>query len=471
MRPKSTSAPARPTATRAARLRVVTAALANPGVILPLAALAAGVGLAVPLAKPSIRLDGVGYYAPLASVLLDHDLDLVNEIAHAGNFMRNTWFTRPDGRIADPYPVGTAVLWSPVMAASLAFDPARARYDDPGAWRNASPGFARRYVRTIAIATALQALLAALLLYRCLRARAQRAAALAGVVAATLGTPLLFYAVAEPSYGHVASFLACTALLAAVVRRRPAPLPLLGALWGLVSLVRYQDAVLGLLVAPRLLQEAAAARGAPVRLATRIAAFALPALAVFLPQLLFWKQQYGDLFVVPLPSGFMHWTAPQIVPFLFSTWQGAFLWSPVLAVGFAGLALVRERGLRWFVWGGVALEIYISAAADDWWGSASFGARRLVVVAPLAALGVALACDRLATTRRRVAAIAVGFVILVGWNVRLTQHAAAGRLPYNSANVMEYARHYPPDHPWRRPWGKWDYARFAREIASFERDR
>ena len=448
--------------------RMTRTALDRLAAALLVAAVAA---IAVPLSRPSIRMDGVGYYAPLASVVLQHDLDLENEIAHADRFMRNAWFTLPDGRRVDPYPVGAAVLWSPVMIVSWLFDGARGRYDDPGAWRLASPGFSRRYIVTIALATALEGIAAAALLWITLRRRAGGWPAAAGVLAATLGTPFLYYTVAEPSYAHTASFLACTALLAAVLSPRRAPLWVLGALWGLVSLVRYQDAVLGILVAPRLLDEVAQSRHAPRRLAIRVLEFVIPAFLVFLPQPLFWRQQYGEFAVVPLPQGFMHWAGAPIPAFLFSTWQGAFLWSPALAAGLAGLVFLRDRRLRAALWAAAALEIYVSAAAGDWWGSASFGARRLVVIGPIAGLGMALAVRQLATTRARRIAVGLVVAVLVGWTVRLTQFASDGWLPHNAANAPDYARHYPTEHPWSRQWGKWEYGRFVRELAAAERAR
>ena len=83
---------------------------------LVLAVLIGAVCVVRPLARPSIRMDGVGYYAPLASLLFDHDLNLANEIAHVGNFMQNAWLTLPDGRLVDPYPVFAHAdhrMWTP----------------------------------------------------------------------------------------------------------------------------------------------------------------------------------------------------------------------------------------------------------------------------------------------------------------------------------------------------------------------
>ncbi len=416
-------------------------------------------------------MDGVGYYAPLASVLFDRDLNLANEIAHAGNFMRNAWFRLPDGRLVDPYPVGAAILWSPAVAVVLAFDPQRHEYGLPDRWRGASPGFERRYVRAVALATALEALAGAALLAWSLRSRLRRSSVLAGVVGGTLGTPLVYYACAEPSYAHTASFLAASAflLVARLERCDRRSLVVLGALWGLLCLVRSQDAVLGVLAAPVLLQALARAwRRARWRALEVAGLFLLPACIVFLPQVLFWQRIYGQPLVFAAPNGFMHWSSPAVLPFLLSTWQGAFVWSPLLLAGIAGVGCVPERRWRIALWSAMALEIYVSSAAGDWWGSASFGARRLVVIAPLAGFGVAFLFERLVTSRRRAVWVTAVLVGLVAWNVRLAQYSAAGWLPLNVRNVGEFGRDFPAGHPYREPWGEWDYARLAGEFAHAE---
>jgi hypothetical protein len=194
----------------------------------------------------------------------------------------------------------------------------------------------------------------------------------------------------------------------------------------------------------------------------------LPAGLVFLPQVLFWQRVYGQPFVFAVPGGFMHWSSPALLPFLFSTWQGAFVWSPLLLAGVVGIAYVPERRWRVALWTAMALEIYVSAAAGDWWGSASFGARRLVVIGPLAGLGIAFLFERLVTSRPRAVWVTVVLACLVAWNVRLAQYSVAGWLPLNVRNVREFARDYPVGHPNREPWGQWDYGRLAVELAHAE---
>jgi len=422
--------------------------------------------------RPAVLGDGIGYYAPLASAIFDHDLNLQNEYAHASPSVRSHWLTLPDGRLVDPYPIGVAFFWAPVIASATLTDPARANYGQPGRWRNSSPGFDKRYFNALAIGTLLQALAGAAILYRCLRPHFGRPAAALGVAGATVGTPFLYYTFGMPSYAHVASFLACAALLAAALSRSTSrrSLVLLGALWGLVALVRYQDAVLGILAAPKLWRDVVRGNRSWRERIARTCAFAVPALLVFLPQMLFWQRIYGQPLVFAVPSGFMHWWNPQVLPFLFSTWQGAILWSPVVLLGIAGLFAVPDRALRAATLAAVALEIYASAAAGDWWGSASCGARRLVVVGPVLALGVA-ALFAFTTGRggRAPLALATAVLLCIVWNWRLTQFYARDYLPRNPANAVDYMRDFPPEHPYRRVWGQWEYARWFEEVGNAER--
>ena len=199
-----------------------------------LATLAVCVGSVRTFSRPSVRIDGMGYYAPLASVVFDHDLDLRNEFLYTSPWMRKRYFPALDGRARDPYPVGAAFLWAPVFYLSYLLDPERSSHSS---YVRASPGFNPRYVRTIALATGLEVLLAGMLLYLGMRRRSGDAAALAGTMGAALGTPVVFYALAEPSYAHAASFLCGSALLVAVLvdRERRLPLAALGALWGSAS--------------------------------------------------------------------------------------------------------------------------------------------------------------------------------------------------------------------------------------------
>lgn len=435
-------------------------------------------GLVRALWNPSIRLDGFGYYAPLASVIFDGDVDLRNEFQHASRWMRRTYFVGADGNAVDPFAVGAAVLWAPAVLLTRAFDrdlPASTAAG-AGSPRSGSPAFRPRYIRAIAVTTALEALAGALLLFLALRRWTGTLAGATGTIAAALGTPLVYYALAQPSYAHAASFFAVSALLFAAVRDREKRLPIgvLGALWGFVALVRWQDAILGLLLAPRLLSEVSRLREHPALVARNLAVFVTAAVAAFTPQMWFWNQVYGSPLVYT-HHGFMRWLSPQVAPFLLSTWHGAFVYSPVLLAGFVGIALVPDRSLRFALWGAVVLEIYACAAAWDWWGGGAFSARRLTSLAPLAGVGVAWLVRRARVLDKRPGvawrtAVAVALVATATlWNVRLAQYNVRGLIPFNPDHPRDYIRHYKVGDPRRQKYGHWDHVRLMGELLDAER--
>lgn len=437
-------------------------------------AILAGLGwVAADLYHPRIAGDGVGLYAPLSSLFLDHDLNFSNEFAHSDGSIRRRWLTDPTGKFVSPYPVGAAILWFPPVAVAWILDPRKSSYGKPDSWQNSSPGFQKRYVLAVAIGTLLQTLAAGTLLLQMLKKHGVRLGnALLGVAAAILGTAILYYTLSMPSYAHSASFLASTALLFAALRpgtsRRS--LVVLGALWSFVTLVRYQDAVLGILLVPRLWRDIKAywpeSRG---ELFLRVGLLLGAAILVFLPQYFYWQAVYGGALVSKTPI-LMNWTRPAVLAFLFSTWQGAVLWSPCLVLGVLGLLRYPDRAPRFALLAAVALEIYACSATADWWGSASCGARRLSSLAPIIGLGVGLGLEKGFLEKHNIRVLRYAAVIAsIVWTVRLTQFYDAGFLPKNPGNPVDYERDYPPGDPHRKPWGLWDYGRFAGEVVASER--
>ena len=451
------------------RQRQLRAAL---GFVVP--ALALGL-LLHDLARPQFVGDGYGYYAPLASLAFQGDLDLRDELAPVGPALLRAMFLTPDGRLGDPFPVGPSILWAPaVLVAKLLPAPIAPDAGAPRA-RRAHPGFAPRFARAVLGTNVVLVLASGALLAVVLAAQVAPWAAAIALLAAVFGTPTVFYVLADPSYGHAPAFAAVTLLvaMALVDRRRPLPLVWLGTVWGLVALVRWQDAVLGLLFAPRLLTAWRAQPSTLRRRAALAARFLVPALLVFTPQMLFWWRIYGSPFLRPPGAEFLPFWRPQVLPLLFSTWNGAFVWSPLLLVGLAGWWRYPERALRLAVLGGVVLEIYVCALVLDWWGGRGIGARRLVSLAPLAAVGLAflLGSGSLRTGRSRLR-LAAGILILAAgcmWNLRLGQYQLRGMLPFNPGNASDYVRWHAPGSPPARRYGYWDYPRLLAEIAESER--
>ncbi len=261
------------------------------------------------------------------------------------------------------------------------------------------------------------------------RAGAGRGLALLGTAALLTCTPLAAYGPALYTMSHLPSAAAACLLLASVVWLDRGLVPhralLAGAALGLVALVRWQDAVFGLLLwvplAPLLGGRGAPAR--PLQLVKLLAAAGAGCLAVVSLQLHVWHLETGAWLVIPQGGDYMRWLQPHLLDFLTSGYCGLLTWSPVFALGVLGLLLPWASPLparwRWVLLIALAAEIYVNAAVHDWWGGHSFGARRMTSCVPLLAPGLANLAALVAARRRRAPTILLAALLaaLCAWGV------------------------------------------------------
>lgn len=379
-----------------------------------------------------INGDAIQYFAYLQSAVVDGDLDFSNDYrrlykgaAHDSNvWLRSRTAT---GRPPNMMSVGPAILWSPfyVTARVVLGPPERsARSEAMEAILHASVGLAGVFYATLGAWFTFKA--CALLF--------GRSAAFWATLVVWLAGPAVYYSVVSPNYSHATSMFAVALFtyawlaarasrsgstsMASLGRRQAL---LLGALGGLVALVRWQDAVVLLLPAIELL---AAVRRREVSVATAAGRLGLLGLAcgvVFVPQLVAWHTIYGIPLLVPQGSGFMQWSQPAILSVLFSLKRGLFSWTPALLPAVLGLPLLvrRDHLAGWSIVFVLAVSTYVNGAAHDWWAGEAFGARRFIGVGVFLALGLsALLAWPPAAQRSRliawssVAAIAYNFLFL-----------------------------------------------------------
>jgi hypothetical protein len=388
-------------------------------------------------AGPEFRADSAAYYVYLRSAAFDHDLDFANEWQTWGYGEGHLTAT---GLTANTNPVGPALLWSPFYAVAHVYvllDRAMA----PASY--AADGYSPPYWRAPVLGTLAAVLLGAWLLTRMLSRRFGPGVAVLAVAGAVLATPILYYALIVPSMGHGLAFAASAALLWAWDRAQRAPSLgawiVLGACFGVMTLVRWQALVLALLLLPLALQGLLRRTVRPGWLA----AGAIVALLVFTPQLIVWKVLYGKWITIPLGAGYVDWSSPRWLDTLVSANHGLFSWTPVALIGVVGLVggllsapLLHAGALLSF-----AAITWVNGGVSDWAGADAFGARRYDVVVPFLALGLARAIALLAETVRRHPLLVPAFVlaILSLWNVGLVNLFRAGGYP-DAAPVERLAK-------------------------------
>jgi Dolichyl-phosphate-mannose-protein mannosyltransferase len=367
-----------------------------------------------------VASDGIFYFAPLRSVVVDHDLDFENEYrvlgAGPGYFQRT-----PTGRLPDNYSIGPALVWLPAFLAAhlLAL---------LGLYR--PTGFGYPYFTAIATTSALAGFLGVVLVYRLLRAYFEDRVALAASILVWLGTFHAWYMIFEPSMSHALAMATVAAFLLLTHRgiRGERAFFVAGLAGGLVALVRWQNVVL---LPVALVPILARGEGRPG--ARKLAFGAAGFLLAFAPQLLFWKAIYGSFLLVPQGGGYIDWTSPRIQEVLFSSRHGLFSWAPVLWLALTGIpAFVRRAPALGFPLVGSALAaLYVNASVTDWWAGASFGSRRFDSALPLFALGLGCTIEWLVPriSRHPFATATLALAPFVVWNFLLMGVYFSGAIP------------------------------------------
>jgi hypothetical protein len=410
--------------------------------------------LLLPLFTPRIyAVDSVEYYVYIRSLFFDGDLDFSNDYARFHELNPEAGIKGGLLETRDPLtkkpinvaPVGTAILWTPAfLLAHGGVLLARAMGSSVPA-----DGYSAPYIWAVCFASIVYGLLGLLLSYTIARRYIGVWAATTATLVCWLASPLIFYMYISPPWSHTAGLFA-TALLIWYWQRTRGSRSLrqwlaLGVLGGLMVLTREQLGLFLLLPAIEALtgywralqrRDWAAVRHNLLLHTLFLLVFVL----MLTPQLLTYQILNGRLgpstIVLeklnhqpddPHAHGFLgsghFWDTlvdarPSPVT---GRWfaHGAFLWTPVWALGVAGLFLLLRRD-RW-----LAIVLLLTLFAQIWvngrfgttWHlSSAFGFRRLIEASPLFVLGVGLLIERVRLPR---SAWSLLGALLIVWNVGL----------------------------------------------------
>lgn len=345
--------------------------------------------------------DGFFGFMYLPGLVLHHSVDLAKTVPEYTAVLGR----ERTGYYANACPIGPVFLWLPTYLLGLLFHKLATV---PGLgtvlrWLvpTLTPKLSGREAADFFMAglgSLAATMLGLALVFRLVQRKLGLGAARLGVVAMALATPLCWYAVTQPTYGHAASFLAIAWLLErwdhyrqSMTTWRWAKLGLIG---GVALLMRPQEGLWFLLPGlDALVLLLGALRQRQARQALRVIGQGLLFLAcaglVYLPQLLVWYRVYGEL-RLGQPEGHFLWWNPALLESLFSMRAGLFPWVPVLYLVVPGLLWARRAlgGLVWRLGLVFALELWLNASVWDYHASWSYGPRRYTDAVPIVALGV-----------------------------------------------------------------------------------
>jgi hypothetical protein len=378
-----------------------------------------------------LRGDGLWYYSFAHSVAFDLDVDLTNQYRSLGiDDERGSQPVRETGLARFTFPVGAPFLWVPFVELGHLGVALRNAHGLPTRY----DGFSDPYFHAVAFGNLLYGFLGLLVLDRLLRMWFAPWASFLAVTGVGLGSFLAFYLTYHAIYTHALTFLLIAVFVTGWVKEEKAPrdFGILGLVLGIATLVRWQNAVFGLLPALDLM--ARLRRHEWRRVVSSAAALGGAFLLGVLPQLLSWKAIFDRFYVgVPLGADYVRWDDPFLSEILFSSRHGLFSWSPILlgaAIGFAGF--VRAHPRRGLPLAAVALLVwYVNGTVADWWGGGSYGARRFDSALPILALGLGAAIAYLAELVRRHprAVTAVVVAVAIAANALLMEAYRKGRIP------------------------------------------
>jgi hypothetical protein len=397
--------------------------------------------LTLPLANPWVRGDGVGYYAYVRSLVVEHKLDFENDW-RAGNESFTMGRILPDGKVNpqqytptghldNAFAIGPSMLWAPFIVPVHCVMLTLQKFG----MNVKANGFSRPYIIAMALATALYGFLGLLISFRLACLYTEERWALLGTLGMWFASPLPVYMYFNPSWSHALSVFVVAVFLWYWHRTRQgrtlAQWVILGLISGLVLDVYYVN--IAVLLVPFVESlvgywggwRESGVRGQAVRrlfVANLLYCFAI--LIAFSPTMITRQIIYGNLLNLGYGSmGEWLWTSPYLGSVLYSSDHGLLTWTPIVVLAVAGLFLLRRRDKKLATYFIVALVAfwYLVASHPCWDGLSSFGNRFFISLTPMFVLGLAVSLSEFAMwvkgARQAMVIASSVTALLILWNL------------------------------------------------------
>ncbi|HUF18117.1 MAG TPA: hypothetical protein VMS12_08770 [Thermoanaerobaculia bacterium] len=354
-------------------------------------AISTGLWLNPGITKP----DGVGYYVYLPSLRLDGDLLFFNEWDRFGMIDRGVILHKEvtaTDHLGNHWTIGSALYWLPsfLFADLLRTIPALALFPPDGV--------SLPYNVAVGFASAVAGLLTLLMGFRVAREFVPVFPAALATMGLWFGSPLLFYSVRNPILGHATSAFACGLVVLLSVRLRVERAAFCwfatGLAAGFAFAVRPQNGTF--LLMPFLIA-AGSERPLLQRIGLVLSGFAVAALPQVIVSFVLYGTPYGFLTGGGAAKPFAAFERIWIWEPILSWYHGLIPWSPIIALGLAGLILLwrRDRLLAAAGLYAFASQWFVNATLErSFWGAHAFGQRRFDNCTIFFLLGAAVLLSR-----------------------------------------------------------------------------
>jgi hypothetical protein len=330
------------------------------------------------ITKTAIFADARFYFAYTHSLVKDCNLDLKNEYIdlNIGTVFTNTV-------VSNSYPPGVSLFWIPL------YQNADALTRIIGA-NNQGYGFI--YQLSVALTNIFLGVFGLYLIYRLLTKYFSEKVSLLTAIFLFGATNLLFYISVEPINSHAASFFISSLFVFYFLKKEAKKEKdyylALGLLGGIAGLIRTQDLLILILPLIQILYNSKKDFKAQL---TGYLQLVIGAFIGFLPQILLWKYFFNTFWFSPYLNTGFNLLKPQVFHVLFNTQNGLFTLTPIIAVSFIGLFLIKKRlnticfySLIYFL-----IQLYLISSWKAYFQGGSYSIRMLITTYPLLSFGLA----------------------------------------------------------------------------------
>ncbi len=355
-----------------------------------------------------ITWDTISYYAYLPATFIYHDLSLEFIKDDPAFFSDKVWpETLSNGNYAVKTTMGLSLLYSPFFLAGHLYSRL-----SPGIPAN---GYSMPYQIALEFSSLFYLITGLLMLRKILLRYFSETITVITLLSVGLATNLFTYTTQHATMPHSFNFTLIVAFMYFTIqwheKKKVTHAVFLGLLTGLIILVRPTNIAVLLIF---LLFDMPSLKE---RLRTilyyrgQILLMAFLAFAVWIPQLLYWKDISGHwlLFSYGNDERFF-WTQPEITKVLFGFRKGWLIYTPVMIAGIAGIFMLRKRAAEWkfAIPVTILVSVYIISSWWCWWYGGGFGMRPMIDYYGLMAVGIAAVLEFI-TSRKKF--IRTGFAI------------------------------------------------------------